>query len=80
MTARAVLLFVTVRNDIETIGVRAGCSLTAFEDSDFNGDQVVIRAGSVDRWGEEEKMEGRGQCAGGWCWPRPRATSIWTSR
>ena len=28
------------RNDIDTVGVRAGCALTAFEDSSFNGDQV----------------------------------------
>ena len=30
------------RNDIDTVGVRAGCALTAFEDSSFNGDQVLI--------------------------------------
>ena len=29
------------RNDIDTVGVRAGCVLTAFEDSSFNGDQVL---------------------------------------
>ena len=28
------------RNDIDTVGVHAGCVLTAFEDSSFNGDQV----------------------------------------
>ena len=39
----------TVRNDIDTVGVRAGCILTAFEDSSFNGDQVTVRAGSTDR-------------------------------
>ena len=32
------------RNDIDTVGVRAGCVLTAFEDSSFNGDQVVYLA------------------------------------
>jgi len=42
--------FYTYRNDIDTVGVRAGCALTAFEDSSFNGDQVTIRAEGVDRW------------------------------
>jgi len=42
--------FYTYRNDIDTVGVRAGCILTAFEDSSFNGDQVTVRAGSTDRW------------------------------
>jgi len=42
--------FYTYRNDIDTVGVRAGCALTAFEDSSFNGDQVTIRADSGDRW------------------------------
>jgi len=42
--------FYTYRNDIDTVGVRAGCVLTAFEDSSFNGDQVTIRADSGDRW------------------------------
>ena len=32
------------RNDIDTVGVRAGCVLTAFEDSSFNGDQVFYIA------------------------------------
>jgi len=42
--------FYTYRNDIDTVGVRAGCILTAFEDSSFNGDQVTVRAGSTDKW------------------------------
>jgi len=43
--------FYTYRNDIDTVGVRAGCALTAFEDSSFNGDQVTIRADAGgDRW------------------------------
>jgi len=38
------------RNDIETIGVKAGCTLTAFSDSSFNGDRVAIAATNYDRW------------------------------
>ena len=37
------------RNDIETIGVKAGCTLTAFSDSSFNGDRVAIAATNYDR-------------------------------
>jgi len=41
----------TYRNDIDTIGVRAGCSLTAFTDSSYNGDRVLIPATQgYDRW------------------------------
>lgn len=38
------------RNDIETIGVRSGCTLTAFSDSSFNGDRISIPATEYDRW------------------------------
>merc|ERR1711970_1633772 len=38
------------RNDIETIGVKAGCTLTAFSDSSFNGERVSIPATNFDRW------------------------------
>jgi len=38
------------RNDIETIGVKAGCTLTAFSDSSFNGERVSIPASNFDRW------------------------------
>ena len=37
------------RNDIEQVSVRAGCSFTGFEDSDFNGESVTIRAANEDR-------------------------------
>jgi len=49
------------RNDMETVGVRAGCTLLLFEDSSFNGYNVVIEAGLLDRWvvlGEHTGPEG----------------------
>ena len=42
--------YYTYRNDIDVVGVRSGCVLTAFEDSSFNGDQVTVRASGGDRW------------------------------
>jgi len=48
------------RNDIEAISVRAGCTLTGFEDSSFNGESVTIRAGSSVRHvnlGDEDEYE-----------------------
>ena len=32
----------TYRNDMDTVGVRAGCTLFLFTDSDFTGDKVRI--------------------------------------
>ena len=37
------------RNDMDTVGVRAGCTLTAYSDSSFNGDRIDIRADNYDR-------------------------------
>ena len=37
------------RNDMDTVGVRAGCTLTAYSDSSFNGDRVDIKAATHDR-------------------------------
>ena len=37
------------RNDMDTVGVRAGCTLTAYSDSSFNGDRVDIKATTHDR-------------------------------
>ena len=37
------------RNDMDTVGVRAGCPLTAYSDSSFNGDRVDIKATTHDR-------------------------------
>ena len=42
-------LVTAARNDIEQVSVRAGCTFTGFEDSDFNGESVTIRAGDEDR-------------------------------
>ena len=38
------------RNDMDTVGVRAGCTLTAYSDSSLNGDRIDIRATNYDRW------------------------------
>jgi len=37
------------RNDIEQVSVRAGCSFTGYDDSSYNGNSFVIRAGHQDR-------------------------------
>jgi len=37
------------RNDIESVSVRAGCTFTGFEDSDYNGESATIVAGNRDR-------------------------------
>ena len=38
------------RNDIDLIGVKAGCSLTAFADSGFSGPRATFTTGSSDQW------------------------------
>merc|ERR1712179_352907 len=38
------------RNDIDVIGVRANCTFIGYEDSDFNGDQMILPAEPFDRW------------------------------
>jgi len=38
------------RNDMDTIGVRAGCTFTGFSGSRFNGQSAKIAAGQYDRW------------------------------
>jgi len=38
------------RNDIDTIGVRSGCTFTGFTGSSFDGNQMVVTAGIVDKW------------------------------
>ena len=35
---------------MDTVGVRAGCTLTAYSDSSFNGNRIDIRADTYDRW------------------------------
>jgi len=37
------------RNDIDVIGVRANCTFIGYEDSDFNGDQMILPAEPFDR-------------------------------
>jgi len=45
-------LYYAYRNDIETVGVRAGCTFTGFSDSSYNGERISISADSqgYDRW------------------------------
>merc|ERR1712012_933008 len=38
------------RNDIDVVGVRAGCTFTGYSDSSFNGQRMTIRAEGYDRW------------------------------
>jgi len=38
------------RNDIDTIGLRNGCTFTGFTGSSFDGNQMVLTAGVTDRW------------------------------
>ena len=38
-----------IRNDIDVIGVRAGCTFTGYSDSSFNGQRMTIRAEGYDR-------------------------------
>ena len=38
------------RNDVDTIGVRNGCSFTGFTSTGFTGNKMVITAGTTDRW------------------------------
>eukprot|EP00092_Neocalanus_flemingeri_P055762 GFUD01065977.1.p1 GENE.GFUD01065977.1~~GFUD01065977.1.p1 ORF type:complete len:134 (+),score=16.43 GFUD01065977.1:60-461(+) len=40
-----------LRNDMDTVGIRAGCTLLLFSNSDFNGNSVSINAYATnDRW------------------------------
>jgi len=38
------------RNDIDLIGVRAGCTLTGFSDTNYSGKRGTFRADATDRW------------------------------
>merc|ERR1712179_169350 len=40
----------TYRNDIDVIGVRAGCVFTGYSDSSYNGNRMTLRADMSDRW------------------------------
>jgi len=42
--------YFSYRNDMDTVGVRAGCTFTGYSDSKFNGDRIDIKADSYDRW------------------------------
>ena len=43
-------MFAIYRNDMDLVGVRAGCTLTAYSDSSFNGDRIDIKADNYDRY------------------------------
>merc|ERR1712062_215182 len=51
------------RNDIDVIGVRAGCTFTGYSDSSFNGQRMTIRAEAT---------------TGGRCWEIPLSSCTWT--
>merc|ERR1719431_401085 len=38
------------RNDIDTVGVRAGCTFTGFSKSSYGGTSVTISAALTERW------------------------------
>jgi len=38
------------RNDIDTIGLRSGCTFLGFTGSSFDGNKMVLTAGVTDRW------------------------------
>ena len=39
-----------LRNDMDVVGVRAGCTFTGFSGSDFDGNSVTVRAEQSDHW------------------------------
>ena len=41
---------VLIRNDMDVVGVRAGCTFTGFSGSAFNGNSVMVRAEQWDHW------------------------------
>ena len=43
------VIIITIRNDIDVIGLRAGCTFTGYSDSSFNGQRMTIRAEGYDR-------------------------------
>eukprot|EP00092_Neocalanus_flemingeri_P021110 GFUD01022872.1.p1 GENE.GFUD01022872.1~~GFUD01022872.1.p1 ORF type:complete len:368 (+),score=71.39 GFUD01022872.1:55-1104(+) len=48
------------RNDIDTVGVRSGCTFTGFSGSSFDGSRFSLTAGLTDRWvvlGEESQYQ-----------------------
>ena len=38
------------RNDMDLVGVRAGCIFQGFSGSQFNGNSVAVRGEQWDRW------------------------------
>ena len=38
------------RNDMDVVGVRAGCTFTGFSGSSFDGNSVMVRAEQSDHW------------------------------
>ena len=49
-TTTTTIIMVLIRNDMDTVGVRAGCTFTGFSGSAFNGNSVMVRAEQWDHW------------------------------
>ena len=49
-TNTAIIIIVLIRNDMDVVGVRAGCTFTGFSGSAFNGNSVMVRAELWDHW------------------------------
>lgn len=45
------------RNDVDTIGLRYGCTFTGFTSTGFSGNKMTLTAGPTDRWVILEKEE-----------------------
>ena len=65
---------------MDTVGVRAGCTLTAYSDSSFNGDRIDIKATTIDRQEKEKlillKLKSD---LDGLCLLTTRSTNTWTA-
>ena len=50
ITTTTTIIMVLTRNDMDVVGVRAGCTFTGFSGSAFNGNSVMVRAEQWDHW------------------------------
>ena len=49
-TTTTTITMVLIRNDMDVVGVRAGCTFTGFSGSAFNGNSVMVRGEQWDKW------------------------------
>ena len=49
-TNTTTIIIMLIRNDMDVVGVRAGCTFTGFSGSAFNGNSVMVRAELWDHW------------------------------